>query len=170
VRRALQWLVLCLGFAGTCATAELPEYQVKAAFLYNFAQFVEWPPSVGGDILLCTYGDDPFGEDLDAVNGQPVGTRSMRVQRRVAEQGVDRCNVLYVSRSAIGELGALRERLAGRPVLIVTDSPGASRLGSTLNMTVVQGRVTFQANRKVARESGIDLSSRLLRLATEVIQ
>jgi len=143
---------------------------VKAAFLYNFAQFVEWPPSVGNDIVLCTYGDDPFGDDLDSIRGQPVGTRSMRVQRRVAEEGVERCQVLYVSRDAIGELPALRARLAARPVLIVADSPDAVRNGATLNMTVVQGRVTFEANRKVARESGIDLSSRLLRLATLVIQ
>ena len=169
MRRVLLWLA-CLGLAATGSSAELPEYQVKAAFLYNFAQFVEWPPTVGRDILLCTYGDDPFGEDLDAIGGEPVGTRMMRVQRRVPEHGVDRCQILFVSRQAIDELPALRTRVAGKPVLIVADSPGATRAGAALNMTVMGGRVTFEANRKVAREAGIDLSSRLLRLATEVIQ
>jgi len=154
----------------TCAAATLPEYQVKAAFLYNFAQFVEWPPTVGPDIVLCTYGDDPFGGDLDSVKGQPVGNRSMQLQRRVPTHGVDRCQILYVSRGAVEELPALRARLAGKPMLIVTDVADGIGKGATLNMTVTQGRVTFEANRRAARESGIDLSSRLLRLATEVVQ
>lgn len=159
---------ICL--LATCGAANLPEYQVKAAFLYNFAQFVEWPPTVGREIVLCTYGDDPFGGDLDSVRGQPVGDRSMQLQRRVPTHGVDRCHILYVSRGAVEQLPSLRARLAGKPVLIVTDLPGGISKGATLNMTVAQGRVTFEANRRAARESGLDLSSRLLRLATEVVQ
>jgi hypothetical protein len=153
-----------------CAAAQLPEYQLKAAFLYNFAQFTEWPVSVGKQLNLCIYGGDPFGADLDDLAGKPVGGRSLVVQRRVSAQMLPDCHVLYVSRAAIGELAPIRQQLAGRPVLIVTDSPAATRAGSTINMTVAQNRVTFEANRKLARESGLDLSSRLLRLATEVIQ
>jgi hypothetical protein len=149
---------------------EAPEYQLKAAFLYNFTQFTDWPATVGRELTLCTYGQDPFGVEIDDLAGKPVGLRTLQLRRRVSTAALNTCHVLYVARDAAASLPTLRQRLAGLPVLIVTDTPGAIRSGATLNMTVAQNRVTFEANRRTAREAGLDLSSRLLRLATEVIQ
>ena len=153
-----------------CAAAELPEYRLKAAYLYNFAQFTSWPADVGKTLRLCTYGSDPFGVELDGLEDKPVGDRTLRLQRQVRLEDVAVCQVLYVSRGAMAALPAVQREIAGRPVLLVTDSPGAARRGAMLNMTVAQNRVTFEANRRAAGDAALDLSFRLLRLATEVIQ
>jgi hypothetical protein len=169
MRRALA-LVVAIGLLPLSRSAELPEYQIKAAFLYNFAQFTEWPRTVGRELNVCTFGVDPFGTDLESLRDKPVGQRNVRLSRHVAGADVGACHVLYVSRESVAALPTLQQHLAGKPVLIVTDSPGGTGLGATVNMTVTQGRVTFEANRKTARACGLELSYRLLRLATEVIQ
>ena len=169
--RRLRALLVALLLPLTCFAAEQqPEYAVKAAFVYNFARFTEWPATVGGDLVLCTYGADSFGAHLDDVEGKPVGTRTVRLRRRVARDALAQCHILYVAPEVVGELPALRQRLQGLPVLFVTDSPGAIRAGATLNMTLAQNRIAFEANRAAARASGLELSYQLLRLATEVVQ
>jgi hypothetical protein len=171
MRRLLsRGFALALLCASVCGAAELPEYELKAAFLYNFALFTEWPATVGRELTLCTYGGDPFGAGLDDVAGKSVGERTLRLQRRVSTQSLVDCHILYIGREAIGSLAAVRERVAGRPVLIVTDSPGALRAGATINMAVAEKRVTFEVSRRAASQSGLGLSYRLLRLATQVIQ
>jgi uncharacterized protein DUF4154 len=169
----MRLLFICgalLGILTPCGSAELPEYQLKAAYLYNFAQFTAWPAGIGKRLTLCVFGSDPFGADLDRLQDKLVGTHTLQVQRGVALGEVAGCQVLYISRDAVGSLPALLGRIGRKPVLIVTDSPGAARVGAMLNMTVAQNRVTFEANRRAANDAGLELSSRLLRLATEVIQ
>jgi hypothetical protein len=169
----MRLLFICgalLGILTPCGSAELPEYQLKAAYLYNFAQFTAWPEGIGKRLTLCVFGNDPFGADLDRLQDKPVGSHTVHVQRKVALGEAANCQVLYVSRDSIGSLTSLQSRIGGKPVLIVTDSPGAVRMGAMLNMTVAQNRVTFEANRRAANDARLELSSRLLRLATEVIQ
>jgi uncharacterized protein DUF4154 len=157
-------------FAPPLRAEELPEYRLKAAFLYNFAQFTEWPADVGATLMLCVLGQDPFGKDLDALQGKSVGGRTLDVQRRAVNESLKGCQVVFFSSSAIASIPRLLEQLRSSPVLTVADSPGAARLGVALNMAVDGDRITFEANLAAARAAHIDLSSKLLRLATEVIQ
>jgi hypothetical protein len=169
--RAVAVVVLGLLSAALPARAdELPEYRLKAAFIYNFALFTEWPAEVGATLNLCIHGRDPFGAEIDALQGKAVGGRSIVVQRKPASASLEGCQIVLVAPSVIGALPRVLESLRGRPVLTVADSPGAARQGVALNLAVDHDKVSFEANLAVARSAGLNLSSKLLRLATEVIQ
>ena len=169
---------LCRALAGLAMLAsalpaqadELPEYRVKAAFIYNFALFTEWPTEVGSTLNICVHGQDPFGAEIDALQGKAVGARSIAVHRRPAGTSLDGCQIVFIAPSAIGALPRVLDSVRGRPVLTVADSAGAARRGVALNLAVDQDRVSFVANLQAARGAGLNLSSKLLRLATEVIQ
>jgi YfiR/HmsC-like len=167
--RALGMSTLLLSAWVTWAD-ELPEYRLKAAFLYNFALFTEWPAEVGSTVTLCIHGNDPFGKEIDGLNGKVVGGRSIAVRRDVRLQVLRECQVVFIAASASGDLPRVLDELRDKPVLTVADSQGAGRRGVVLNMTVAQNKITFEANLQAARAVRLNLSSKLLRLATEVIQ
>jgi hypothetical protein len=147
-----------------------PEYQLKTAFLYNFALFTEWPAETGSSLNLCVYGVDPFGEELDVLQGKPVGERVLAVRRIARGESLAGCQIVFISASEISALSIVLERLNGSTALTVADSPGAARRGVALNMTVAQNKLAFEANLLAARGARLSLSSKLLRLATQVIQ
>jgi hypothetical protein len=148
----------------------LAEYRVKAGFLYNFATFTEWPADVGDTLNLCVYGPDPFGEELDRLQRRSVGGRSLTVGRVSSVDGLGSCHIVFIARPVIDNLMRVLDNLGGRPVLTVADSPGAMRQGVVLNMGTRQNKVTFEANLAAARANRLNLSSKLLQLATEVKQ
>lgn len=166
--------ILLLAAACACAAAaraeDVPEYRLKAAFLYNFAAFTEWPADVGPALTLCIHGTDPFGPEADPLNGKRVGDRSLLVQRHTQLHSLKGCQVVFISGSEATQLPRVLEALRGLPVLTVADNPGALQQGVVLNMRLAQGRVTFEANLVAARSARLALSAKLLRLATEVIQ
>jgi len=165
--------------AGVLATAlvqgvpawgqELPEYRLKAAFLYNFIAFTEWLADTGVTLNLCILGVDPFGKELDALQGGGAGTRSLAVHRKPGGEGLKGCQVVFVAASAIGSLPRVLEEVRDRPTLVIADSPGAARQGVALNMLVVQDKIRFEANLQAVRTARLSLSSKLLRLAVEVL-
>ena len=172
--RRLLWralLSLALLSAGVAAWAQdLPEYRLKAAFLYNFAAFTEWSADLGGSLNLCIVGADPFGAEIDALNGKKVGERSLVVQRKTTTESLKSCQIVFITTAANGHLPRVLDALRGQPALTVADTPGAVHQGVMLNMAVAQGRITFEANLVAARGARLNLSSKLLRLATEVVQ
>jgi hypothetical protein len=171
--RALLWAVALSAppwFALPARAEQLPEYRLKAAFLYNFALYTEWPSTVGGTLHLCVQGADPFGAELDALQGRAVGDRSIAVQRRGAGDNLSGCQIVFFAPSAMSGLSGVLDELRGAKVLTVADSPDAVHRGVALGMTVAQNKVTFAANLLAAHGAGLNFSSKLLRLATEVIQ
>lgn len=178
LRAALRRVLACAGALCLLASAAIAqsgdgpadEYRIKAAFLVNFASFTTWPETSAEMLSLCVYGDDPFGAHLDAVVGRKVGQRSLRVVRASSVDALDGCEMVFVSRAMIGNLGRVLDRIARRPVLIVADSPGAVDNGVMLNMDSGAGRISFSANLAAARDHGLTLSARLLNLASEVKQ
>lgn len=145
------------------------ERALKTAFIYNFILFTEWPAHAGNTLTLCIRGSDPFDTAIDVLEGKSVGTHTLTVQRRGAGS-LGGCQVVFVSAAAINTLPRVLEELRGKPVLTIADSPGAARLGVALNLSVNQNKINFEANLQAARAAQLSLSSKLLRLATEVIQ
>jgi hypothetical protein len=170
VLRCLVWLLATLVFVTGARASDLPEYRLKAAFVLNFLAFTEWPPKTEGTLNLCVHGKDPFGREIDGLQGKAAGGRSVAVQRRAAGESLQDCDAVFIAASMAGSLPRVLDGFKGQPVLTMADSPGAMRQGVALNMSVVQGRVTFEANLQAARSAGLNLSSKLLRLATEVVQ
>ena len=152
------------------AADALPEYRLKAAFLYNFALLTEWPAELGPTINLCVLGPDPFGEELDALQGRNVGRRVIGVRRLGFRDPVSGCQMLYIAPSAMASLPRLLDAVGGTPVLTVADSPDAAREGVAINMLPVQSKIGFEVNLRSARGAGLHLSSKLLRLAGNVYQ
>jgi len=175
MRRSALIFTLLLGmalavFAPRASCDDLPEYRLKAAFLYNFALFTDWSAGVGPTLNLCVYGHDPFGSEIDGLEGKAVGERHIAVHRLTDIEALRDCQFVFITDSAIGSLPRVLAGLRGASVLTVADSPGAVDQGVVLNMNVVNNRVTFEANLAAAHDAKINLSSKLLRLATRVRQ
>lgn len=166
----LPWLACALMLAPVANANDLPEYRLKAAFVYNFMLFTEWPADGGSSLNLCIHGKDPFGPEIDGLQGKAAAGRSIVVHRKAVGESLKACHAVFIAPSAIEGLPRLLESLRNQPVLTVADSPGAMQKGVALNMNVAQGKVSFEANLLAARSAGLGLSSKLLRLATEVQQ
>jgi hypothetical protein len=167
--RALSVLT-AIGMALAAHGEDLPEYRLKAAFLYNFAAYTEWPTDVGATLNVCIYGADPFAAEADALNGKRAGTRTLAVARKMQAETLKGCQVVFIANAGSEAVRRVLDVLRGLPVLTVADTPGALQHGVALNMNLAQERVTFEANLRAAREARLELSSRLLRLATDVRQ
>jgi hypothetical protein len=145
------------------------EYEVKAAFLFNFVQFIEWPPETFADpstpFLICLYGDDPFGTMLArTVEGEQVGPHPIRIERVATDAPPSRCQLLFVPQSQSGR-AASALRAADGPMLTVGESPAFLSAGGIINMFVDGGHVRFEVNITAANAKRLNLSSKLLRLA-----
>lgn len=166
-------LFLCLisnSIALTAQTKSANEYQVKAAFLYNFAKFVDWPPSAFSDakqpLDVCVYGRDPFGNALeDALLGKAIGERRIGLGRAMQFQDLAGCHVVFVSSPARESTMDLANRLKGRPVLLVGESEGFAASGGAIQFTIEDNRVHFIINPDAADRAGLKISSKLLALA-----
>ena len=143
------------------------ESDVKAAFLYNFTKFVEWPPSglgEGGTLNLCVLGEDPFGRTLrDLVEGEKG--RKLKLQKLEALGDPAACQVLFVSRSEKERMARILAAVRDAPVLTVADTPGFLDRGGVINFVLEGSKVRFEIDPRAAERAGIQISSKLLRLA-----
>jgi len=169
-------LVLMSALFGGVARADqtgadpTPEYALKAAVLYNFALFTEWPSSLGHNVVMCVLGAEAFGPELDTLNGEPVATRVLVVRRISRMDPLVDCNLVFIASKAQVALPSVLGSLAGRPVLTVAESQGAAAAGASINLGLDGARLTFEINLKAVRAAGLQLSSKLLRLASEVYE
>jgi hypothetical protein len=151
------------------------EYQVKAVFLFNFAQFVEWPPAAfAGDtspLVIGVLGEDPFGAFLDeTVRDEKVGNRPMQVQRYHRVDDITTCHVLFISRSEESRLVQTLASLKGRNILIVGDSEDFIQRAGMIQLATSQGKIRLRINVNAARTANLTISSKLLRSAELVTE
>lgn len=167
----LSVLLMSAGSAGAVGPEPaLPEYRVKAAFLYHFAKFVEWPArsfeAPDSPIIIAVLGADPFGSELDlAVSGKVINSRPLAVVRYALPEQVAAAHILFISADDAENLPALLQSLHVRPILTVSDSSGFARSGGMVEFFHRDRRVAFAINREAARQAGLKLSSKLLNLA-----
>jgi uncharacterized protein DUF4154 len=149
------------------------EYQVKAAFLFHFAQLVEWPtdaPSVGDQsIALCIFADETHLQDLQGtLEGKLVGTRVLHVHLLNKSTSVQSCNILFLSSDEEGRQAVILKSLQGRPVLTVGETSSFLSDGGMIRLRLDKDKVRFDINAGAADLSHIKISSQLLLLATSV--
>ncbi len=163
---------LALGPAARAAGPSV-EYQVKATFLFNFAQFVDWPPAVypkpDSPLVIGIVGNDPFGPYLDSlVADEKIGGRPIAVRRfKRAEEVVD-CEILFISGNQSIEEQKLLEHLRGHSVLTVGDSEGFNRSGGIIRFGLVGGKIRMRINMDAANAANLRISSKILRFASIV--
>lgn len=151
--------------------AGFSEYQVKAAFLYNFGKFVEWPAndfdSTNAPLVIGVYGKNPFGNDIAVVvqgrniDGHPV------VTRQVSLDTLKSCQILFISRSEQKNINNILRNLDGAAVLTVTENMNPFDSGVMINFILQDDRIRFEINNTAAEKVGLKLSSKLLMLATK---
>jgi hypothetical protein len=146
------------------------EYQVKAVFLFRFAQFVEWPPSAFPEphtpLVIGVLGQDPFGTYLDEiVQGETVNDHPLAVQRYATVEEITTCHILFISRSEDDRLERVLVGLKGRDILTVGDVERFSARGGMIRFVTEHGRIRLRINLKAAEAANLKLSSKLLRPA-----
>ena len=150
------------------------EYRVKAAFLFHFAQLVEWPAdSLGGSsnpIVFCTERPDPFGGDLEAaVDGKRIDSRPIRVEHLKNLEQARRCQLLFIRKSSVSNTSVILTALGQSPIVTVGEEDDFVREGGMIGFSLEDNRIRFEINLTAARRLHIKISSRLLGLATNVI-
>jgi hypothetical protein len=165
--------LLTLAAAIGCVRAESPvadEYPVKAAFLFNFAKFVEWPADAfkGPDdpIAICVLGQNPFGTALeDVVRDKTVGSRGFVVREALNAQQASKCQIVFVTASERKRFRSLLEELKGHSILTVGEAEDFVANGGVINFKLKDARVRIEIDAAAAARAKLRISSKLLSLA-----
>ncbi len=148
----------------------IDEYQVKAAFLYNFAKFVEWPPQAFKNstepIGVCILGQDPFGQALEeVVKGKQIDGRALVVRNISGARQAGDCKILFVSSSERKHLASILTAVKATSVLTVGEMENFAAEGGVINLRPENGRIRMEINVQAAEQGRLRISSKLLSLA-----
>ena len=145
------------------------EYQVKAAILFNFAKFVEWPdaafPDAAAPIIIGVLGEDPFGSALDAAKNKTANGRKIQIMRFNNVQEVTACHILFISSSEKGRLASLLRDLKDFKMLLVGDMEKFAQRGGMINFILQNDTIDFEINVDAVKRAGLKINSRLLNMA-----
>jgi hypothetical protein len=166
-------LALFAAIGSLAQQAKPGEYQVKAAYLYNFARYVKWPagtaPGNGDSFPVCVLGRDPFGPILDAtLAGETLEGKPVLIRRILKPQDATDCRILFVSSTEEHHLKEILAAIDQVGVLTVSDIAGFSRRGGMIQFVVEGDRVRFEINLASAENARLVLSSELLKVAAAV--
>jgi hypothetical protein len=173
-RRLRRIAAACLFACGLCALgpvlAAATPAQVEAVFLFNFTQFVDWPPQAFADpsapIVICVLGSDPFGAALDeVVRGEAVKGHPLVVHRAQRIEELADCQILFISRSERAHLVPILATLKGRNVLTVSDLNEFANQGGMICFVLADNKVRLRVNLEATKTAGLTVSSKLLRFA-----
>jgi len=173
-RLAVALMIMLVGSVPAPAQNNPPsEYQLKAAFLYSFAKFIDWPSSSFASpqspFAICILGLDPFGPVIDdTLRGKTVGDRPVVILRARDSAEVRHCQIVFISSSEKRRLPDIFATLQGANVLIVGESDRFADSGGTIQLTLEENHIRFAINTDVAESSGLRISSKLLALARVV--
>lgn len=162
--------MLLLACPAVRATASLSAYQVEAVFLFNFAQFVEWPADTfakpDAPFVICVLGEDPFGSVLDnVVRSESVGGHPFLVKRFRDLRGITDCNILYIGQRPSNRIDEIVAALKGHSILTVSETSGEERPNVMIGLFLDNSRVRMRINLAAARANNLTISSKLLRPA-----
>jgi hypothetical protein len=151
------------------------ERQVKAAYLYKFGSYIEWPErsfaNAGSPMQIGVVGADALADELaQLTNGRSINGRQITVRKLRREHPVSGLNILFIGQSNGGRIAEILAATKGQPMLTVTESDEAIALGSMINFVVVDGKVRFEAAPRAAGYGNLSISARLLAAAYKVAQ
>ncbi|MDB6065275.1 MAG: hypothetical protein JWR26_1483 [Pedosphaera sp.] len=156
--------------AGDSQESQLSESKVKAAFLFNFAKFVEWPQDAfakpESPMTIGILGESPFGSDLEAIiQNKTINDRALQIKGMRSLGEITNCHVLFISTSEKKRLSEILEGLHGASVLTVGETEGFTEAGGMINLVREGKKFRFQINSDAARKAKLKISSKLLGLA-----
>lgn len=160
----------------TCAgyrAASFPEYQVKAAYLFNFARFVEWPKTAfetpDAPLVIGIVGADPFGRTLEeTLEGKTVQGRPFRIERVQALEKISKLHLLFIARSEKDRVPEILAKTEGWPVLTVSEMDDFAKERGMIQLRVADQQITFDLNQKAIKKAGLIPSVQMIKIAKVV--
>jgi len=170
LRQAPQWLgMLAIGLSALTAHAQGPnsmaEYRVKAAYIYNFAKYVDWPIVDSKEFRVCTAGRDDLGGALSALDRRMAQGREIQVRQNVSMDQLKDCQIIFVGEKDSKLLTSVVRQLLGAPVLIVSDNQQSAEAGAHITLASAEDRVEFDVNLATLQRANLKASSQMLKLA-----
>jgi hypothetical protein len=168
---ALQFFLL---LPPSIAQNQPSEIEVKSAFLFHFAQLVEWPPDSlrppNIPVNFCVWGEEPLPSTLQTiVEGKLVGTHSIHVRRLPDREDLKSCHLLFIAGSDSHRASSILTSVKDVPVLTVGESKDFTKEGGMIGLSLEENKIRFDINLKAAQHANLKISSRLLLLARKVI-
>lgn len=162
--RILSFLLALASCFGTFASVadSASEYELKAALLFKFTQFIDWPAPLNGTFNICIYGKDPFGGALININGKKVQQAFMAVKYPHTPGEVQDCHMLFLDQTDAKRLSVM---VTGLPILTISDDPGAWDENVMIVFIANPNNIEFNVNRSAAQRVGIDFRAQMLQLA-----
>ena len=162
-------LIISLGF-NSLAQEQPSEYQIKAAFLFNFAKFVEWPPQAfpqtNSPIVIGVLGKNLFGNELEkTIRDKRVNNRPFKFKNLGSAVEATNCHILFISSSEKDNLAKIVAGLHNASVLTVSDTEGFIKAGGMINFTIEDTKIRFEISDAAAKKAGLQVSSKLLSLS-----
>ncbi len=166
-------ILICYGIgSGTSnlyAEPKNKEYHIKAAFLLNFAKFMEWPSHIFSDtsstLTLCILGKDPFDKTLKTIEDKIVKGRRLVIKNASCVEDIKECHILFVSTSEEKNLSEILTKIKDMPILTVAETKNFCQSGGIVNFILAKNKVRFEINVDAAKRTGIKISSKLLKLS-----
>ncbi|WP_192805071.1 YfiR family protein [Noviherbaspirillum aerium] len=166
----MQLLAGCL-VAGGVAAAPVPEFELKAAFVYNFALFTDWPaetPFEAGMLNLCVHPYSAMRPALSSLNDRMIKGRKIAVRQLALPDGIRGCHLFFADAADRERWPQIRKALGNAPVLTISDDMEIGHDGSIVSLSSEGSRIVFDIDLRAARNARLVLSSKLLRLARSV--
>jgi len=163
-------LIFIFGLEGSAQDSALTEYQIKAAFLYHFAQFVEWPPQAfagpKSPLIIGVLGENVFGDNLEqTIRNKTINNHPFQFKEFHSVEEATNCHILFICPSEKNRLPKILEAVIGTSVLTVSETDHFTEAGGMINFVIKNDEIRFQINDEAAKKAGLKISSKLLSLA-----
>lgn len=165
-------VLLTAGFRTTCIATDVSPpaaSQVKAAMIFNLAKFIDWPaevfPSGNTPFMICLIGKSALGPALETLAGKAVKGRRVIVRHVSRSDDFNTCHSLVIGESELRRIPAILDHTGRRPVVTISDLPGFAGAGGIIGLVEQEGKIRFEINLEIARQSNIRISPQLIRLA-----
>lgn len=173
----LLWVVACvILWTPPSFSQAVPEYKIKAGYLYRFLSFIDWPDAAftGPDqpIVICILGSGPFGDFFKPIEGRFVKGRRIAIRnvpRALTRNEIGVCHMLFISASQEDEVESILQMIDGEPVLTVGEVPGFVEQGGMINFVQKENKIRFEINDTAVERVGIQIRSMMKRLAVRIV-
>jgi hypothetical protein len=154
-----------------CSGADDVEYKLKAAFMLNFARFINWPEEVGDNesFKICIYGQNPFGSALSGIEKKTIAGNPVDIVMTGKLSDLKGCRLVFISRSEEANLLKVFKEIEGEPIVAVSDIKAFAEAGGTMEFVSQNNKLGFKVNHTKAKMNGLKINASLLGLAVEVL-
>lgn len=168
IKKGRLFLILAMLCISIAVADAAQEYVVKSALALNFARFTEWPTAIGTTVNLCVLGDQPMQQAFLTVDKKPVGNKTLTVIKLSGLNDVDACQLLYVASQHSDRIKQIRTEAIARHILTIGEDESFLENGGMVNLEMVESKINIQVNLGLVQQAKLQISARVLKLATIV--